>query len=132
MVRSNGLIKILDFGIAKLTETAPEKVSSEEATAIKPQSATRAGTIIGTANYMSPEQAKGKEVDARSDIFSFGVMLYELLAGHLPFKGETAVETIGAILHEEPLPLSQEVPNELRTIVGKCLQKDRRSVSVDQ
>jgi serine/threonine protein kinase len=126
MIRSNGLVKVLDFGIAKLTETAPANVSSEDATAIKPQS-TSPGVIIGTANYMSPEQAKGQTVDARSDIFSFGVVLYELLAGHLPFQGETAVETIGAILHKEPLPLDQEVPSELRRMVGTCLQKDRGS-----
>jgi len=125
MVRDNGLVKILDFGIAKLSEASPANVSSEDATAIKPQTATMPGTIIGTANYMSPEQAKGKVVDARSDIFSFGVVLYEMLAGKLPFEGETAIEMIGAILKDEPKPIDADVPNEISAIINKCLLKDR-------
>jgi TolB-like protein len=81
--------------------------------------------IIGTANYMSPEQAKGKEVDARTDIFSFGVVLYEMIAGHLPFAGENALEMIGSILHKEPKPLNSEVPTEITKIINKCLRKNR-------
>jgi serine/threonine protein kinase len=81
--------------------------------------------IIGTANYMSPEQAKGKEVDARSDIFSFGVVSYEMMAGSLPFEGESAMEMIGAILHKEPKPLPSDIPAEITKIIGKCLRKDR-------
>ena len=81
--------------------------------------------IIGTANYMSPEQAKGKEVDARTDIFSFGVVLYEMLAGHLPFEGETPMEIIGAVIHKEPKPMDEEVPGELQRIISKTLRKDR-------
>ena len=105
MVRPNGLVKILDFGIAKLSEVSPLiNAASEDATAIKPQS-TMPGMIIGTANYMSPEQAKGQEVDARTDIFSFGVVLYEMIAGHLPFAGETPMETMAAIINKEPKPL---------------------------
>jgi eukaryotic-like serine/threonine-protein kinase len=125
MIRTSGLVKILDFGIAKLAEARPAvKASSEDATAIKPQS-TNPGTIIGTANYMSPEQACGKAVDARTDIFSFGVLLYEIIAGRLPFAGKTAMEMIGAILHTEPQPLTADVPPEITKIIGKCLRKER-------
>jgi serine/threonine-protein kinase len=120
MVRPNGLVKILDFGIAKLS--APSESSAEAATAIK--SSTQAGMIIGTASYMSPEQAAGRAVDARSDIFSFGVVLYEMLSGRLPFAGETAMEMIGAILKDEPPPLGACVPVELKEIVAKCLRKN--------
>jgi serine/threonine protein kinase len=123
MVRENGLAKILDFGIAKLSAQPAANGSSEDATAIKP--ATSPGMIIGTANYMSPEQAKGKEVDARTDIFSFGVVLYEMISGDLPFEGENALEMIGAILHKEPKPLKAEVPDAISGIIGKCLKKDR-------
>ncbi len=124
MIRASGLVKILDFGIAKLSEKNPANVSSEDATAIK--SGTTPGMIIGTPNYMSPEQAKGKDVDARTDIFSFGVVLYQMIAGHLPFEGETAMEMIGAILKDEPKPLDKtEVTPELEKIIGKCLRKDR-------
>ncbi|HEY0657710.1 MAG TPA: protein kinase, partial [Pyrinomonadaceae bacterium] len=122
MIRENGLVKILDFGIAKLS--APPESNEEAATAIK---STSPGMIIGTANYMSPEQAKGKEVDARSDIFSFGVVLYEMIAGELPFEGETAMEMIGAILKDEPKSLDKKtgVPPQIEKIIGKCLKKDR-------
>ena len=124
MIRSNGLAKILDFGIAKvLAASASADSSSEDATAIK--GGTSPGMIIGTANYMSPEQAKGKVVDARTDIFSFGVVLYEMISGGLPFEGETALEMIGAILHKEPKPLNANVPTEIAKIISKCLRKDR-------
>ena len=87
MIRPDGLVKILDFGIAKLTEK-PSETDLEAAT----EAQTRAGMIIGTTAYMSPEQARGQTVDARSDIFSFGVMLYEMLAGKRPFEGENAID----------------------------------------
>lgn len=131
MIRPDGLLKILDFGIAKLSE--PPAVAgglsvndSEAATAIKAY--TRTGMIIGTAAYMSPEQARGQTVDARSDIFSFGLVLYEMLAGKPPFEGESAIEIIGAILNKEPVPLSRqtpEVPHEIERIINKTLRKDR-------
>ena len=126
MIRADGLAKILDFGIAKLSET-PTNIGEEDATAIQKPS-TSPGMIIGTANYMSPEQAKGKEIDARSDIFSFGIVFYEMLTGKRAFEGETALESISSILKDEPKPISQflpEVPNEIERIVNKTLRKDR-------
>jgi serine/threonine protein kinase len=128
MVRANGLVKILDFGIAKLS--APPAViaglsADEDAeTALKAQS-TSPGMIIGTANYMSPEQAKGKQVDARTDIFSFGVVLYELIAGGPPFEGATPIEVLAAILHKDMNPLPADVPAEITKIIQKCLRKER-------
>ena len=128
MIRPDGVVKILDFGIAKLS--SPPVVasgSSEDATAIKPQS-TSPGMIVGTANYMSPEQAKGKDIDARSDIFSFGIVFYEMLTGRRAFEGETALESISSILKDEPQPISRilpEIPNEIERIVNKTLRKDR-------
>ncbi len=124
MIRPNGLAKILDFGIAKLTEKQSPELDSEGRTAV--QVSTSPGMIIGTANYMSPEQAKGQEVDARTDIFSLGVVLYEMISGHLPFEGEGAMETIGAIIHKEPKPLSDEaITPVIKKIIGKTLRKNR-------
>ena len=125
MIRANGLVKILDFGIAKLAEQKKSAGEEDATLALTPRSSTEPGMIIGTVNYMSPEQAKGKEVDARTDIFSFGIMLYEMIAGQKPFAGETVMEMIGAILHKEPQPLPAEVPAEINKIISKCLRKDR-------
>ncbi len=123
MVRPDGLVKVLDFGLAKLTgKTAADK---EAETRVQVQ--TQAGMILGTAAYMSPEQARGKTVDTRTDIFSLGVVLYEMLAGRPPFTGETINHTIVAILEQEPPPLSQFVqnyPGEIERIVGKALAKN--------
>jgi serine/threonine-protein kinase len=126
MIRPDGFVKILDFGIAKLIERHPESVETKAATATK--GLTLDGVIIGTASYMSPEQARGKQIDARTDIFSFGVVLYEMLSGKQPFKGESAIDTISSIISKEPLPLSQlapDLPPELNYIVEKSLRKDR-------
>ncbi len=137
MIRPDGLVKILDFGIAKLSadlalnsKQIPNSkfqipnLTSEALTEIK---STTPGMIIGTVNYMSPEQARGKTVDARSDIFSFGIVLYEVLTGKKPFEGETAMDTISAILHLEPLSLNQllpELPSAVEQIINKTLRKN--------
>lgn len=102
MVRRDGYAKILDFGLAKLTET----VSADTEAPTRAMVNTGAGTVMGTASYMSPEQAKGVHVDARTDLWSLGALLYEMTSGHLPFAGETPTETISLILQKEPPPLS--------------------------
>ncbi|HLO00961.1 MAG TPA: protein kinase [Pyrinomonadaceae bacterium] len=125
IIRSDGLVKVLDFGIAKLTGHA-QLISADGV--IPPKAETSPGMIIGTASYMSPEQARGKVVDARSDIFSFGVMLYEMAAGRKPFRGDNAADIIGSILHIQPTPLRQllpTVPAALERIVDRTLRKER-------
>jgi serine/threonine protein kinase/Tol biopolymer transport system component len=127
MVRRDGIVKVLDFGLAKLTERwRTDEVDRDAATRAMVQ--TEPGTVMGTTAYMSPEQARGIEVDTRTDIWSLGVVLYEMVTGKEPFKSETASDTNAAILKTEPLPLSQVVPDvpfELERIVKKALQKDR-------
>src|SRR5689334_2843684 len=103
MLRPDGYVKVLDFGLAKLTEKQPLSTSSDVATVAK--KATDPGTIMGTVQYMSPEQARGKEVDARTDIFSLGILLYEMVAGRVPFTGESSTDVLAAILDKEPVPL---------------------------
>ena len=124
MLRRDGILKVLDFGLAKLTGAWKPEVNSEAATMVE----TVPGTILGTVVYMSPEQTRGKEVDERTDIWSSGVLLYEMVAGVLPFEQETPSDSIAAILRSEPLPLSTilpDVPPELERIVAKCLMKNR-------
>ena len=124
--RRDGIIKVLDFGVAKLTLTASDSkgVDNEAATELH----TKPGIIVGTVNYMSPEQATGRKVDTRSDIFSLAAVVYEMVAGRLAFEGSTAGEMLAAVLSEkEPPPLarfSREVPRELEHIVSKGLRKD--------
>ncbi|HEY6120780.1 MAG TPA: protein kinase [Pyrinomonadaceae bacterium] len=126
MVRGDdGIVKVLDFGLVKLTENqAPQITEAEARTLVK----TNAGVVMGTASYMSPEQARGLEVDARTDIWSLGILLYEMASGRLPFAGETASDVIAAILKTEPLRLNRlslEAPAELERIVSKALAKER-------
>src|SRR5581483_3273425 len=127
MVRRDGIVKVLDFGLAKLTEKPTHaEVDAEAATLAKV--ATDPGTVMGTPQYMSPEQARGQVVDARSDIFSLGVMLYEMIAGRPAFDGVNALDVISEILKSEPPPLNQhaaDLPAELQRIVSKALRKDR-------
>jgi serine/threonine protein kinase len=127
-VTKDGRVKILDFGVAKLTQPALPSISVTEAPTAAP--ATDVGVIMGTVGYMSPEQVLGKPLDARSDLFSFGVVLYEMLAGKRPFQKETAPETMAAILREEPPDLSATnlaVPPGLERIVRHCLEKEAPS-----
>ncbi|MEK6337558.1 MAG: LpqB family beta-propeller domain-containing protein [Acidobacteriota bacterium] len=127
MITSRGRVKVLDFGLAKLASSpgSQEKPSgSEIATRVK----TSPGIVMGTVNYMSPEQAMGREVDHRTDIFSFGVVLYEMATGRLPFAGGTITETIDRIAHTQPeaiARLNYSIPPELDVIVKKALRKDR-------
>ena len=125
MLRPDGYVKVLDFGLAKLSETGSAELFTEASTQIIK---TGSGVVIGTVGYMSPEQARGQEVDARSDIFNLGAVIYEMVAGHKPFAGDTPSDTFAAILKLEPPPLSRvapETPAELVRIVTKALRKDR-------
>jgi serine/threonine protein kinase/Tol biopolymer transport system component len=121
MLRDDGIVKVLDFGLAKLVRTQTGAADPEDATRV--QVNTRPGVVMGTVLYMSPEQARGKESDARSDIWSLGLVMYEMLTKRTPFAGETANDSIAAILTKEPPPLDEATPSELRRIVRKCLQK---------
>jgi len=118
LVAKNGYAKLADFGLAKLTE------KGTDADRTVTEGHTRPGMVVGTIAYMSPEQASGSPLDARSDIFSFGVVLYELLAGKRPFAGATELEVLKTIIHGEPEPLSADVPQPLRGVVEKALEKD--------
>ena len=123
MIRLDGYVKVLDFGLAKLVETKNKSfLGLKEST----QSAT--GLILGTVNYMSPEQAKGERVDERTDIFSFGAVIYEMLAGRTPFAGDSTPETFANLINAEPQPLSlsvDQVPDQLALIVSRMLRKNK-------
>jgi serine/threonine protein kinase len=129
----SGFVKVLDFGLAKLTD----KVDSNDrefttSTHRDDAPVSGEGTIVGTVSYMSPEQAEGKKVDARSDIFSFGALLYEMVTGRRAFQGDSRLSTLSAVLREEPKPASQivdDLPRELERIIARCLRKspERRS-----
>jgi eukaryotic-like serine/threonine-protein kinase len=125
MIRRDGIVKVLDFGLAKLTADNSAAISTQAPTRFK----TDPGKVVGTVTYMSPEQARGIECDARTDVFSLGVVIYEMVTGHLPFAGSTSSDVVASILSEkEPQPLarySREVPAELERIVSKALRKNR-------
>ena len=140
IVTERGLVKMLDFGLAKMIQGGGSMIESGDPTvAIGGQTAV--GVVMGTVSYMSPEQALGRDLDQRSDIFSQGVVIYEMLTGRLPFEGASATEIIDCIIHKEPIPIARfnyDVPPELERIVRKCMEKDRdrryhsaREVSVD-
>jgi serine/threonine protein kinase len=128
LVTHDGRVKILDFGLAKLLEERHDPAPGEESKlATISDEMTQAGRVLGTASYMSPEQARGLPVDARSDLFSFGIVLYEMVTGRPPFRGSTSMDTLTAILREHPVPavqLNPEVPAELERILSKCLEKE--------
>jgi eukaryotic-like serine/threonine-protein kinase len=126
MLRHDCYVKVLDFGLAKMTDRTPSSVDTEAATQALIN--TDPGSVMGTVHYMSPEQASAKEVDARTDIWSLGCVLYEMVTGHVPFEGATTSHVIVAILEKEPLPMSayvEGVPEALEWIVTEALTKDR-------
>jgi serine/threonine-protein kinase len=127
MIRPDGYVKVLDFGLAKLTES--DSGESSGTTARREAVDTEPGMVMGTARYMSPEQARGKRLDGRTDVFSLGVVLYEMITGEPPFKGDTAIDAVAAVLNADPAPLAGHAPlapAELELIIRKALCKDRQ------
>ncbi|HYV06802.1 MAG TPA: protein kinase [Blastocatellia bacterium] len=125
MLRPDGYVKVLDFGLVKLSEERRMILSTDGSTI---NETTEPGKVMGTVRYMSPEQARGQTLDGQSDIFSLGVMLYEMITGRAPFEGDSVADIFAAILQKEPLPIENylsDVPQELQRVVSKALRKDR-------
>ncbi|MGH9800138.1 MAG: protein kinase domain-containing protein, partial [Blastocatellia bacterium] len=124
MIRPDGFVKVLDFGLAAITKPDFNKSDSQSDNHITTNTDTLPGTIMGTVNYMSPEQVRGQKADARSDLWSLGIVMFEMLAGHAPFRGQSVPDAFVSILDRPPLPL-KNAPLELEKIVHKLLAKER-------
>ena len=123
MIREDGYVKVLDFGLPKLTAEPEKEFNAQMSITSQP------GLILGTSNYISPEQARGRDVDHRTDLFSLGVVIYEMLTGIQPFKGETAVDVVAEIIQSDPPPVERldgKIPKKLSVLIKKLLEKDAK------
>src|SRR5262249_3580679 len=125
---SEGMVKVLDFGLAKLAEPGLSEASPDESPTLTLAQATRTGAIMGTAAYMAPEQARGAAVDRRADIWAFGVILWEMLAGKRLFKGDTISDTLASVLARDPewSALPATTPPRIRILLHRCLERERK------